>query len=227
MSAAVSPRPAVLFFDVNETLLDLSPLQASIRAVLPGQDSPNLWFSTVLHYSVAMTVAGRKARFPQIGAAALRMLADGRGITLSQEEAEAAVRPITRLPAHPDVAPALARLRAAGVRMAALSNSSTSGLRAQLAHAGIAQYFDAQFSVQDAGVFKPHPKVYQHAARQMRVAPGDAMLVAAHGWDTAGAGWAGLRTAFVRRPGMAPFPLAEPSELVVADLHELAQCMGA
>lgn len=227
MTTAEFPRPAVLFFDVNETLLDLAPLEASIRTVLPGRDSPELWFSTMLHYSLVMTVAERKALLPEIGVAALRMLAEGRGIALSQQAAEAAVRPITRLPAHPDVAPALARLRQAGLRMAALSNSSTIGLRAQLAHAGIAHYFDAQFSVQDVGVYKPHRAVYQRAARQMRVEPGQAMMVAAHGWDIAGAAWAGLRTAFVRRAGKAPFPLAEPPELVVGDLDELARRLGA
>lgn len=227
MSSLECPRPAVLFFDVNETLLDLSPLETSIRAVLPGPDSPKLWFSTMLHYSLVMTVAGRKALLPDIGVAALRMLADGRGIVLSQQEAQAAVRPITRLPAHPDVAPALARLRQAGIRMAALSNSSTTGLRAQLAYAGIARYFDAQFSVEDFGLYKPHPEVYQGAARRMRVPAGETMLVAAHGWDIAGAGWATLRTAFVRRAGMAPFPLAEAPELVVSDLGELARRLGA
>ena len=227
MSTTELARPAVLFFDVNETLLDLDPLKVSIGAVLPGPDSLQLWFSTMLHYSLVMTVAGRKALLPEIGVAALRMLAEGRGIALSQQDAEAAVRPITRLPAHPDVAPALERLRRAGRRMAALSNSSTTGLRAQLAYAGIARYFDAQFSVQDVGLYKPHPAVYHRAARQMRVEPGQAMLVAAHGWDVAGAGWAGLRTAFVRRPGMAPFPLAGPPELVVRDLDELARCLGA
>jgi 2-haloacid dehalogenase len=227
MTTAEFPRPAVVFFDVNETLLDLAPLEASIGAVLPGSDSAELWFSSMLHHSLVMTVAGRKALLPEIGVAVLRMLAEGRGIALSQQDAEAAVGPITRLPAHRDVAPALARLRQAGLKMAALSNSSTIGLRAQLAHAGIAHYFDAQFSVQDVGVYKPHRAVYQRAARQMRVAPSQAMLVAAHGWDIAGAAWAGLRTAFVRRAGKAPFPLAEPPELVVGDLDELARRLGA
>lgn len=227
MHAPASSRPTLLLFDVNETLLDLAPLQASIRTVLPGAESPRLWFTTMLHYSTAMSLAGRHAPLPEIGAAALRMLAEGRGIQLSQQQAESAIRPITRLPAHPDVAPALARLRAAGLRLAALSNSTGGGLRAQLDYAGLAHCFDAQFSVEDVGVYKPHPDVYRHAARRMRIEPDAAMLVAAHGWDVGGAGWAGLQTAFVRRPGQAPFPLAEPPGLVVADIGELADRLGA
>lgn len=221
------PHPTLLLFDVNETLLDLTPLQASIRRVLPGAGSPKLWFTTMLHYATAMSLAGQHASLPEIGAAVLRMLAEGRGIQLSEQQARIAIAPITRLPAYPDVTPALARLRAAGFRLAALSNSTTTGLRGQLDYAGLAPYFDAQFSVQDSGVYKPHASVYLSAVRRMRVEPDAAMLVAAHGWDVAGAGWAGLRSAFVRRKDQAPFPLAEPPELVVADIGALADKLGA
>jgi 2-haloacid dehalogenase len=228
MRDAANPnRPALLLFDVNQTLLDLTPLQTSIRAVLPGADSPKLWFTTLLQHAMAMSLAGRHAPLPEIGAAVLRMLAAGKGVDISPEQAAAALRPITRLPAHPDVTPALARLRAAGVRMAALSNSTTAGLRAQLDYAGIARWLDAAFSVEEVRVYKPHPRVYLNAVRRMRVEPGQAMLVAAHGWDVAGAGWAGLRTAFVNRDGERPFPLADRPGLSVADLGELADRLGA
>jgi 2-haloacid dehalogenase len=218
-------RPALLLFDVNETLLDLAPLRTAIERILPGD--AELWFTTMLHYATAMNLAGRFAPLPEVGAATLRMLAEGRGNTLTPAQAQMAIAPITRLAAHPDVAPALARLRAAGLKLAALSNSSTAGLRAQLAHAGLAPLFDAQFSVQEFGNYKPHPGVYLGAAARMRTAPGQAMLVAAHGWDTAGAGWAGLRTAFVCRGNKRPFPLAGEPGLVVRDLPELAGRLGA
>lgn len=101
------------------------------------------------------------------------------------------------------------------------------GRRARLDFAGIARYFDAAFSVEEVRVYKPHPRVYLEAVRRMRVAPGQAMLVAAHGWDTGGAGWAGLQTAFVVRDGERPFPLAERPTLTLADLGELADRLGA
>lgn len=218
-------RPALLLFDVNETLLDLAPLRASIERILPGD--AELWFTTMLHYATAMNLAGRFAALPEVGAAALRMLAEGRGKPLSLQQAQLAIAPITRLPAHPDVAPALARLRAAGFRLAALSNSTSTGLRAQLAHAGLGRLFDAQFSVQDFGAYKPHPGVYRGAAMRMRVAADQAMLVAAHGWDVAGAGLAGLDTAFVCRGNKRPFPLGDAPGMVVSDLSALADRLGA
>ena len=224
---STSDRPVLLLFDVNETLLDLAPLKAAISAVLPGPDSPVLWFTAMLQHAAMMSLAGRHAPLPQIGSAVLRMLAEGRGIALNEEQAEAALHPLTRLAPHHDVAPGLERLRAAGYRMAALSNSSGAALRAQLSYAGLDRLFDAQYSVEEVGVYKPHPDVYLHAVRAMGTLPGDAMLVAAHGWDVAGAAWAGLRSAFVRRPGQAPFPLAPPPDYLVPDLEALADVLGA
>ena len=64
-------------------------------------------------------------------------------------------------------------------------------------------------SVDDAGIWKPHPDAYAYAVRTMGVEPADAMLVAAHPWDIDGAARAGLATAYVNRaaaPVSAAFP---------------------
>ena len=47
-------------------------------------------------------------------------------------------------------------------------------------------------------------------------------LVACHAWDCAGALAAGCQAAFVRRPGMALFPVGEQPGIVGDDLHEVA-----
>ncbi|NUO71603.1 MAG: HAD-IA family hydrolase, partial [Frateuria sp.] len=128
---------------------------------------------------------------------------------------------------HPDVQPALERLRVAGVRMATLTNSSAAGVSAQLANAGLTRFFERQLSVEAVGRFKPDRAVYEWAAREVGATPSRCMLVAAHGWDVAGAAWAGLRTAFVAREGQQKLPLAPSPDLEVADLGALAKALGA
>lgn len=73
-------RPDVLLFDVNETLLDLLPLSKSINTVLRDEHAAKLWFTTMLQYSLAMTVSKQYAALPEIGGAVLQMMAKGASI---------------------------------------------------------------------------------------------------------------------------------------------------
>jgi len=220
--------PEALFFDVNETLLDLTPVRASVGAALGGRaDFVPLWFRTTLHHSLVATVAERHIDFAQVAAAALRAVGEGAGVDIADRQAREAIAPIRSLPAHTDAAPALERLRDAGVRMAALSNSPADTLGAQLAFAGLDGFFEAALSVEEVGLFKPHARVYRWAAERLGAPTGACMLVAAHGWDVAGARWAGLRAAFVARPGQALIPWAPAPETSGATLGEIADALLA
>jgi 2-haloacid dehalogenase len=218
--------PRVLLFDVNETLLDLSELHESVDNVLLQNNGSKLWFSSVLHYSLVLTVSGQFRPFPEIGAAVLQMMATNRDVMLSDDDARKALEPMRRAGAHPDVLPALEALHRAGIRMATLTNSTADGARAQLDAAGIAQFLERQLSVESVGQYKPHREVYAWAAAQMQVAPEACMLVAAHPWDVAGAAWAGMRTAFLARLGVRPLPLAPDPDIECLDLGDLVKQLG-
>ncbi len=217
-------RPEILFFDVNESLLDLTAMKKSVGDALQGRtELLPLWFSTMLHYSLVSTVADQYQDFGVIGAAALQMVAKNNGIELSEADAKAAIAPIRSLPPHPDVAPALKALKEAGFRMVTLTNSSNSGVTAQMENAGLTHFFEKRLSIEDIQMFKPHTHAYKWAARKMEVDPSQCMLVAAHGWDVAGALWAGWRAAFISRPGAQLFPLAETPEINKPDLLQISK----
>ncbi len=213
-----SIRPRVILFDVNETLLDIKPLQKAVAAVLRDEAAAKLWFTTMLQYSLVMTVSDQYASFGEIGAAALQMLARDRDITLTVDDAKQVLSVIRNLPPHPDVKPALERLKRSGVRLATLTNSSQEVAVAQMRQAGLDGYFEHMLSVDQPRKFKPHRAVYDWASGEMGAKPGDCMLVAAHGWDVAGAKWAGLQAAFIARKGQQIFPLAVTPDVVTADL---------
>lgn len=216
-------RPGVIFFDVNETLLDLEPVKDSVGEALDHRpELASLWFTTLLHYSLVTTVANRYRDFGEIGVACLQMVARNAGIELDADAARAAVAPIRCLSPHPDVVPALERLRNANYRLLTLTNSSSAVLAEQMDNAGLGEFFETTLSVEEVGLYKPHAHVYQWAARRAGVDLSECLLVAAHGWDVAGAAWAGMRTAFVHRSGQQPFSLGPAPELDVVSLEELA-----
>ena len=97
------PRPKLLFFDVNETLLDLNGMKGVIGEALGSRpDLLPLWFTTMLHYSLVVTLADQHKDFGELGVAALLTVARNHGIALSPETAKQAVSLIRSLPAHPD-----------------------------------------------------------------------------------------------------------------------------
>ncbi|MFC6269422.1 haloacid dehalogenase type II [Frigoriflavimonas asaccharolytica] len=220
-------RPKVLFFDVNETLLDLSPVKKPIGEALNGrEDLLTLWFTTMLQYSLVMSAGGQYEGFGNIGAAALQMVAANNNITISEEQArETVLNALHGLPAHPEVKNALKQLKENGYKLVSFTNSSNEGVKKQFESAGLTDYFDERLSVEDVGKFKPFRDTYDFAARKMGIKPNEAMLIAAHGWDVAGAMWAGWRAAFVSRPGQQIFPLAPKTEISTSDLQKVADIL--
>lgn len=217
-------RLKVIFFDVNETLLDLTTLKESVAQALDGKkELVSLWFTTLLQYSLVATVGEQFQDFSEIGAATLRMVAKNQNINLTEEKARQVLKPMLSLPAHPDVAPALARLKQGGFRLVTLTNSSNKAVEAQMTHSGLKQYFEKLWSVEDISLYKPHRKVYQWASEKMDIKPEESLLVAAHGWDVAGAHWAGWQTAFISRPGQQLYPLAEEPEIEAPTLLQVAE----
>ncbi|GAA0242725.1 HAD family hydrolase [Cryptosporangium japonicum] len=200
-------------FDINETMLDLTPLDAHF-------DSPEdreRWFALVIHGALVSAATGRYRDFSELGSAGYRQL-HGAGSDLGAT--------MRALPAHPDVAGGLIALRAAGHRLVALGNSPKAVVDAQLAHARLAPSFDAVYSAEQAGALKPSAAPYRLVLEREGVAPSEAVMVAAHGWDIAGAQAAGLRSVFVARPGRSLLPLEPEPDAVVADFTALAGCLG-
>ncbi|XSG81507.1 MAG: haloacid dehalogenase type II [Methyloligella sp. ZOD6] len=222
-----SMKPKVIFFDVNETLLDLEGMRTSVSAALGGRDDLlPLWFSTMLHHSLVDSATKRYHPFGEIGVAALMMVAETNDIALSEDEAKQAIlEPLRSLPAHPDVRPGLQALKEQGYTLVSLTNSSNAGVKTQLTNAGLADLFDRMLTVEELEIYKPNLAVYRWALDRMNVKPEEAMMVAAHGWDIAGIEAAGMHGVFVARPGKALYPLGDPPDLVVKDLIELSEIM--
>ncbi len=118
---------------------------------------------------------------------------------------------------------ALARLREAPLKMAALTNSTLSVAEAQLGSAGLRDHFDAVLSADDVRALKPASAPYLAVAKRFAVAIGEVRLVAAHSWDVSGARAAGAKAAFVARPGMVLSPVGPQPDIVATDIADAVE----
>jgi 2-haloacid dehalogenase len=221
-------RPLVLIFDVNESMLDLSGMASEINKSFQDDSAFKQWFSLMLQYSLVDNVTGRYHDFGKIGDATMRMTAQLLGKEISEDERRRLLKQILVVPPHPDVVEGLTRLKQAGYRMVTLTNSTERVVTQQLQNAGIAKFFESSISVDEIKAYKPQLDAYKLALRKLNVKPEQAMLIAAHGWDVAGAADAGLQTAFIARKGHTLYPLAPPPTLTGETLAAIArQLTGA
>jgi 2-haloacid dehalogenase len=191
----------LVHLDVNETLSDLSPLHGTFEAVgLSGPDA-DAWFAGVLLDGMALALLGRNTPFAEIAKNTLESRLVGAGVTDPGTAVDRVMRTFVHLRPHPDVAPGLIGLSELGCRVVTLSNGSADVARTLLAGTAAEPAVAEYLSVEDAPHWKPAPEAYRYALDRAGVDAHDAMLVAAHPWDLAGAHSVGLRTAWINRSG--------------------------
>lgn len=214
----------LVIFDVNETLLDLGALDDLIAEVLGSGAGDSLarrtWFDRMIRSALTLTAADQYVAFGVLAGAALRDLAAEQGREVSDEQVRRLAAGIRTLPAHPDVAPGLRRLRADGHRVVTLTNSVLDVAEEQLATSGLRELVDAVYSADEVRRLKPAAEPYRLVLERETSTTG--LLVAAHDWDIAGAAAAGLDTAFVAREGRRPFGAAPAPTYMLGSIDELA-----
>lgn len=220
-------RPAVVIFDVNETLSDMAPLADSFMRVGLGPGEVEAWFAGVLRDGFALTSVGVNPAFTDVAAEALRVRLVARGV--ADQDVESAVEEVLAtfgsLRVHPDVVAGVRALRELGVRLVTLSNGSAGVAEGLLNRAGLGDAFERLLSVEDAAAWKPAPASYAHALSSCGVAAGEAMLVAVHPWDIDGAGRAGLQSGWLNRSHARYPSYFTTPDLVAPDLVELAAAL--
>jgi 2-haloacid dehalogenase len=214
----------VLAFDVNETLLDLRALDPPFAAAFGDAALRPQWFALMLQVAFAGGLTGAYVDFTTAQRSALTMLAARQKVTLSSAHRDAIVNGMRTLPPHPEVREAMVRL-GARFRLVALTNSPKDVAEAQMRNSGLRDLLENVYSADEVGKLKPAPEPYRMVAERTGVPIRDVRLVAAHGWDIAGALAAGCRGAFVARPGAVLYPIGPQPDIIAADLRGIADAL--
>jgi 2-haloacid dehalogenase len=212
-------------FDLYGTLAEVSSVG---RAAAEVTENPaalvDLWRQKQLEYTWLRSLMGRYQDFWATTGDALDYALDRLGITVDQPtraellDAWLAVRVYSEVPA------ALEAL--APRRLAVLSNGNPEMLEACLATAGIRDRFEHVLSVDEVGVYKPHPSVYELAVKAFALPAERILFVSSNPWDAAGARTFGFPVAWVNRTGVPFDRLGAAPDLVVADLGALSGAVG-
>jgi 2-haloacid dehalogenase len=176
------------------------------------------------------TLSGHYIDFFALGQGVLQMLATFHHADITDKDLPDIQQAMLTMPAQPDVGDGLTVLRRNGFRLVTLTNSPPNpDGPTPLEHAGLAQFFEQQFSVDSRRAFKPAPTVYRYVCDELGVTPADCMMVAAHVWDTIGAQAVGFSGALITRPDNAPLPVPDlpQPDVIAPNLRDLARQLCA
>jgi 2-haloacid dehalogenase len=209
-------------FDAYGTLFDVNSAAQSAQDLLgeKWQTLAELWRSKQLQYTWLRGLSGRHANFWQVTGEAL----DFTLATFHIQDATLRGRLMNlylKLSAYPDVADSLARLKAAGMKLAILSNGTPAMLAAAARNAAIDGLFDAVLSVEEVGVYKPHPSVYGLACERLNVAAENVCFLSSNGWDAYSAKAFGFRVLWCNRTGQVPERIPEAPDGEIKSLAEV------
>lgn len=124
----------------------------------------------------------------------------------------------------PGVVEALERMRAAGLRLACVTNKAAAYTTPLLQLAGIAPHFEATVTADQVGARKPDPAPFLFACRALGVTPGEAVVIGDSANDALAARAAGCPVLLVSYGYSEGRDVRElDSDGVVASLEEAAQ----
>jgi 2-haloacid dehalogenase len=215
-------------FDAYGTLFDYASAAARCGDVL-GDDLSKLnalWREKQLQYTWLRASQHRHADFWQVTGEALDFALDSLGIA-NPALRERLMNLYLTLDPFPEVARILAKLKAARFATAILSNGSPGMLRTLVEAAKLGALLDAVLSVEEVGVFKPHPDVYQLAVNRLDIPAANIAFVSANGWDAYAASAFGMRVIWCNRYGQRPERLPGAPDRVVTSLADLPALVGA
>ena len=192
-------------FDAYGTLFDFNSAASAARSELGDdwQRVSDLWRQKQLQYTWLRGLAGHHADFWQVTGEAL----DFALATLKIERPglrERLMDLYLKLTTYPEVPETLRRLKATGRKLAILSNGTPAMLEAVVHSAGLHHVFDAVLSVEEVGVYKPHPSVYGLACDRLELAPSRICFLSSNAWDAFSAKAFGMRVVWCNRFGQAP-----------------------
>jgi 2-haloacid dehalogenase len=215
-------------FDAYGTLFDFAAAAKRCRDAL-GDDIDRLtalWRDKQLQYTWLRASQGRHADFWQVTGDALDFALETLGIDKPGLR-DRLMNLYLTLDAFPEVTDVLAQLKKVRMKTAILSNGSPTILDAAVKAAQLDTLLDAVLSVEEVGVYKPHPKVYQLAVDRLGIPAAAIAFLSSNAWDAYAASAFGMRVIWCNRYGQRGERLPGAPDRAVRSLAELPTLVGA
>ena len=215
-------------FDAYGTLFDVAAA-ARRAASEPGREAfAKVWVKVAtdwrlkqLQYTWLRAIMDAHTDFWEVTQNGLDYALEASDLSADTELRERLLALYWELEAYAEVPQMLKDLKAAGLQTGILSNGSPDMLSGAVKSAGLKAHFDAVLSVEDVGIFKPDPRIYQMVCDRFDCAPDEVLFVSSNGWDASGATKFGFQTVWVNRAGEPVDRLPWVPKNILKTLHSI------
>ena len=107
-------KPSLLVFDVNETLIDFESMAPLFERIFGARAVLREWLGHLTTYSMTVTLSGLYKDFFSLGQGLLQIVGEIHGVSVKPSDVDELRTGMLTMPAHPDVAEGLRRLKEAG-----------------------------------------------------------------------------------------------------------------
>jgi 2-haloacid dehalogenase len=213
-------------FDMYGTLVDVGAVAEACREIAPDAAAfAAQWRAKQLEYTFLRSLMGKYEDFWRVSEQALRFTAQRFGVNVTALQRRRVMQAWLRPTPYPEVAAALPRL-AARYPLAVLSNGTRTMLEGGLEASGLRPHFRWVITADQVKVYKPSPRVYGLAPRQMKVTKRQILFVSSNAFDVLGAKSFGFAVCWINRTGAPADPIGPMPDLVVKSFDELAAAVS-
>ena len=214
-------------FDAYGTLFDVHSAVGAHKARLgENADSVSLmWRTKQLEYTWLRSLMRDFADFWQVTGDALDYALDAHNISDNVLRGDL-MDAYLALKTYDEVLPVLTKLKEAGYITAVLSNGATGMLESANRSSGIDKVLNESLSVDELGIFKPDPQVYELVTKKFNIQPEQVLFQSSNAWDAAGAASFGFKVLWVNRFGQRPERLPARPDYEAKDLNHLLELLG-
>jgi len=204
-------------------IFDPRPVLALAETLFPGKgvELTNAWRTRQFEYQWLHTLSGRYADFWQTTQDGLVFAAKLLQLELTPEKRDRLMHAYLELKAWPEVPSALQSLKAAGLRLALLSNMTKVLLDTSIRNSGLDSIFESVLSADTVKAHKPDPRAYQMGVSSLKLRREEILFAAFAGWDAAGAKAFGYPTFWVNRMSLPAEELGVVADGTGQNLTEL------
>jgi 2-haloacid dehalogenase len=224
-------KPAAFVFDAYGTLFDVHSVVALAEKIAPGNGAAlsRIWRTKQLEYSwLQSLMAGdrfKREDFSALTTHALDYAIAALVLPLDSDQRQSLLDAYADLAPFPGAREVLAAL--APRPRWILSNGTRAMLEPLVRTTGLDPALDGVMTVDDAGIYKPSPRVYQLAVDTLRLPAKDIAFVSSNGWDAAGAKAFGFTTFWINRDGVPTERHAAAPDFAIESLAALLPIVAA